>query len=381
MTIPPNTAGWTFANIKSKIRAVTGASSVDQMSEAQVGAYANNYLQYTMPHELKVQIENNFLKFKTTPGKNVYSFPGAYLTDSPGAYADGYPLIFYEDPDIFYQDWPLQYGVDMIASGTGSQVTFTGRTEGFPVTIGTFFITDSIQVLQDIGFASLSVTIGTATGLASYSGTLAAVPIDDGTFKVSTPQEVFSDNGNGTVSGSAGGTGTINYASGAWVLNFNAVVASGVPLQATYTLVGLGALSGDGSGTINYATGEFSATFNSPPPITLTVYCKYIAYQANRPQGILFFDNQFTLMPVPDQVYQIQMQGFVFPIALVKETDIPLQAEWGPLIAYGAAVEIFSDRGDMENLDRYLPMLKRYENIALGRTIQQLTPQQSVPRF
>ncbi len=75
------------------------------------------------------------------------------------------------------------------------------------------------------------------------------------------------------------------------------------------------------------------------------------------------------------------MQGFVFPDPLVSDSDVPQQAEWGPLIAYGASLEIFSDRGDTENYDRYYPMLKRQENVALSRTVQQYTAEQSVPRF
>ena len=299
MSIPPSTAGWNFGNIKSKIRALTGSPSTDQLSDAQIGSYANDYLQYTMPHELKVQIENAYLSFKTVPGQNLYSFPGAYLTDSPGAYADGYPLIFYQDTDIFYQDWQLQYNTDVVGPGTGIQLTFSGITQAFPITQGSYFITDGVQVLQDNG-----------------SGVL----VDQRT----------------------GGTGT---------------------------------------GTINYLTGAFSATFQYAPAAVLTIYDKYIAYQGNRPQGVLFFQNQFNLMPVPDQVYQIQMQGFVFPTPLVDDADLPAQPEWGPLIAYGGALEAFADRGDTENYDRYYPMLKRQENIALGRTIQQYTAEQSVPRF
>ncbi len=295
MTIPPSTAGWTLTNIISKIRAVTGTPSTDQLSDAQVTAYANNYLVYTMPHELKVQIENQFLTFKTAVGQNVYTFPtGTFLTDSPGAYADGFPLIFYEDPDIFYQDWPQQYNVDQVATGDGFSNSFSGVTQGFPLIAGSFFITDGTQVLQDNG--------------------------------------------------------------------------SGV-------------LTGDGNGTIVYSTGAFSATFTAPPAVSDVIYCKYIAYTGNRPQGVLFFNNEFTFMPVPDQVYQIQMQGFILPTLLTSGSDVPLQQEWGPLIAYGAAIEIFSDRGDNANVDRYVPMLKRYENVALARSIQQYTPMQGVPRF
>lgn len=268
--------------------------STDQLSDASANAYINNYGTYQMPHELKMQIQNNFLDFKTTPGTNIYSFPGAYLTDSPGAYADGFPLIFYEDPDIFYQDWPQQYNVDSVGAGDGSTVLFEGTTQGFPLIAGSYFITDGTQVLQDDGE---------------------------------------------------------------------------------------GLLTGDGSGTIDYTTGDFSATFSTAPASTDTVYDKYIAYTGNRPQGVLFFENQFELMPVPDQVYQIRMQGFVLPDQLSSDSDTPAQPEWGPLYAYGAALEIFSDRGDTENYDRYYPILKKFENVALGRTIQQYTPAQGVPRF
>jgi hypothetical protein len=293
MTIPSSTAGWSLQNIIAKARSITGAQS-EQLSDAQMTAYANNYLVYTLPHELKVQIYNQFLTFKTVPGVSTYSFPGAFLTDSPGAYADGFPLIFYEDPDIFYQDWPQQYSVDQDAVGNGVQMTFVGNTQAFPIIPGSFFITDSVQVLQDNG--------------------------------------------------------------------------SGV-------------LTGNGSGSINYFTGAFSATFTTAPAATLVIYSKYLPYQGNRPQGVLFFNNQFSFMPVPDQVYQIQMQGFVLPLMLVNPGDTPVQPEWGPLIAYGMAVEIFSDRGDIDNLNRMIPLLKRYENVALGRSIQQYTPMQGVGRF
>jgi hypothetical protein len=292
------TAGWTLSNIRQKVRNLTGTPSEDQLSDDEVDAYINNYLVFTMPHELKVQIQNNFLDFKTVPGQQIYSFPGAFLTDSPGAYADGFPMVFYEDPDIFYQDWPQQYNVDVVDTGDGSTTTFTGTTQGFPIIPGTYFITDGDQVLQDDG---------------------------DGALEAVSP--------------------------------------------AT------------GSGTINYTTGAFSATFGSAPASTDQIYDKYQACQQNRPEGVLFFENQFTLMPVPDQVYQIRMQGFVLPDLLVEDSDTPAQQEWGPVIAYGASIEIFNDRGDVDNAERLVPSLKRYENVALSRTIQQYTPMQGVPRF
>ena len=374
---------WTIFDIRTTFRNVTGTPSTDQLTNAQCNQYINDYGTYTMPHELKVQIENNFLDFKTTPGVDVYSFPGAYVTDSPGAYADGFPLIFYQDPDIFYQDWPQQYAVDNLFTGDGITSTFTGGLQNPPIIIGTAFVTDGLQVLQDTGTQVMTQTIATGNGGTTYSGTLPFPPIVTGTFSVTSGNEIFSDNGNGTLTSNLGGSGTINYTSGVWALTFAVAVTTGLSIIGTYTLQtsNTGTFTGNGFGTINYLTGAISITFTNPPAATATIYAKYQGYQGNRPQGLLFFENQFTLRSVPDQVYQIRLQGFILPKLLVNDSDTPLQAEWGPLYAYGGALQRFTEIGDMDNYNRYWPILKRYENIALSRSIQQYTAEQSVPRF
>lgn len=295
----PASSGWTFANMQTALRGVIGAPSTDQLSNAQIQALLNDYYIYTMPFELKEQITNQFLTFKTTPGTDIYAFPGGYFTDSPGAYADGFPLVFYQDPDIFYQDWPIQYAVDNIATGDGVTSAFSGGLQNPPIIVNSLFI---------------------------------AADATDGT------QQLLVDDGDGT-------------------------------------------LSGDGSGTINYLTGAYTASFSSAPPSSAVIYAKYQGYSGNRPQGVLFFNNQFTLRPVPDQAYQIQMQGYIRPTALSDSADTALQNEWGPLIVYGAALMWYTSIGDLDNYERIYPVFKRFENVALGRTIQQLTEQQSVPRF
>lgn len=71
-------------------------------------------------------------------------------------------------------------------------------------------------------------------GGVSYSGTLSVHPIAAGSFAPTDGTETFTDNGDGTLTGSAGGTGTINYTTGAWTLTFNAVVAANTNIYAHY---------------------------------------------------------------------------------------------------------------------------------------------------
>ncbi len=82
-------------------------------------------------------------------------------------------------------------------------------------------------------------SIGTGDGVTStFSGTLAfkgggskrtcfAITATDGV-------ETFVDDHLGNLTGSLGGTGTINYMTGAYVLNFNTAPAGSAPLTATY---------------------------------------------------------------------------------------------------------------------------------------------------
>lgn len=300
---------FTLADIRQLVRDLTGRPSEDQITDLELNTRINDYYVRTMPFELKEQIENQFLSFKTTPGQDVYSFPGGYFTDSPGAYADGFPLVFYQDPDVFYQDWPIQYAVDNIATGDGAEANFPGGLQNPPVQIGSLFITSN-----------------------DPTGT--------------QPQQIIADT-NSTTS----------------------------PTFPT------GTLTGDGVGTINYLTGAYNVTFNTIPVDSAVIYAKYIGYSGNRPQGVLWWNNQFTLRPIPDQDYQIQMQGYVKPTELTDDSDTPLQEEWGWVIGYGAALDIFARSGDQKSYDELYPLFKRFENVALGRTIQQYTASQSVPRF
>lgn len=77
--------------------------------------------------------------------------------------------------------------------------------------------------------------VGTGDGGTQvYNGFLAFPPVRTGTLKITDGTETFTDNGAGVLTGSAAGTGTINYSTGAFALDFNANVGNGTSITASY---------------------------------------------------------------------------------------------------------------------------------------------------
>jgi len=59
----------------------------------------------------------------------------------------------------------------------------------------------------------------------------------------------------------------------------------------------------------------------------------------------------------------------------------PTLEEWGQCIAYGASFDIFMDRGDQVAASNISSVLKRFETVALGRTLQQYLNMRTRPTF
>jgi len=74
-------------------------------------------------------------------------------------------------------------------------------------------------------------------GAKTYGGTLAHIPIRPGDLVIADEDavETFTDDGEGVLTGSDGGSGTINYTSGVWTALFNANVTIAKEIWAAYS--------------------------------------------------------------------------------------------------------------------------------------------------
>ena len=123
-----------------------------------------------------------------------------------------------------------------ISSNTSTELTVSTAWDTTPSTDSVYQISSS---LLDFGFEDIyyEESVGTGDGsTTSFSGTLANAPVNSAQIEITDGTETFTDwDGDGNLTGDAGGTGTITYSSGAWSVTFNAAPANGAAITAYYT--------------------------------------------------------------------------------------------------------------------------------------------------
>ena len=132
---------------------------------------------------------------------------------------------------------------------------------------------------------------------------------------------------------------------------------------------GAGTLSGTGTGTINYVTGVYDFTFNLAPKAGEDVYVQSCTYKASKPDSILFFDNTFSLRPVPDKSYSIEVEVLRRPTEIADPTDVPDLAQWAGYAAVAAARDILMYRGDFTTADILEAEMQKRADDILYKTV------------
>jgi len=294
---------WSLAKIRQKVRQVTGRFTTNDLTNTQLDEYINQYYLYTFPAEVKLEQKHVFYEFITSVNQATYATPDTLYTNyEPPATVNNLSMLWYQNSAKFEQENPLQYNFSNPWTGDGVTVTFTTTLTGFPIYPSTLTITDNTELFED------TTTTWTDADI--------------------------------TITGSDGGTATINL-----------------------------------------STGVISVTFTAAPASGQLIYLNYVQFSPRRPEAILYFANTFTLTPPPDQAYVIKMRSYIIVTPLVNATDTPDLNEWGPCIAYGASRAIFSDYGENDAYAETTALYKEQVNYILTRTEQDLLNVRAMPNF
>lgn len=312
--MPDNTLS-TLNKIIIKIRRLTRSMSEDQLSNDEIINYVNTFILYDFPEHLRLQTLRSTFTFYASPNIDVYD---TNTTDPLN------PLFNFKNKYISVHT-PIYIA--------GYQSMFSQSREQF------FAIYPMVNSILSIGTAGDGVT-------TAYSGTIANIPFLQNNVLFSSVD-----------------------------INGNALAVIDQPLSSTKGVL-INANDGSLAGflpAINYVTGEFDFTFPTAPASGQAINSQTVPYVASQSQALLFYDTKFTLRPVPDQPYRVDMEVYLRPDELLDQDQQPLLSEWWQYIAYGAAKKVFEDRMDPESVQTIFPEFMKQQNLINRRTIVQQT--------
>lgn len=310
----------TLQQIRIKVRRLTRSLSQAQLPDADIDQYVNTFVLYDFPEHLRMQALRTTFSFYLSPNVDEYETN----TSDPTS-----PLYNFKNKYITVHT-PVYIA--------GYQSMFSQSREQF------FAIYPKVNNIASIGTAGDGVT-------TAFSGTLSAVPVLRGQVQFSS----VDTNGNGLS-----------------VIDVPVAGSQNGSLVDAYTGASAGFLA-----AINYVTGEYFFEFPTAPAEGQAINSQTVPYVASQPQALLYFDEKFTVRPVPDQPYQVQMEVFKRPDELLSAGQQPHLSEWWQYIAYGCAKKIYEDRMDPESVSTIMPEFKKQEALINRRNIVQQTEQRA----
>jgi hypothetical protein len=314
--------------MENTVRRMTARYTEQQMTTSQIDTYIN--LAYTLqfPEQFKnLKLTKSYV-FTTVPNVDTYDFiyedaptnpeTGFQSSASPGniqitppAYCQGYMLRYYQDKSTFYNRWPKLSVNQQISTGTG---VVAGVYTG--IIPSTPFLRAQLDIFGNVTEASVIISGFDDTG---FNFTLSDIP---------------SPGSN-----------------------------VGQLVDTTNFPVGL----------VNYLTGAYSFSFTVPSGAQ--IFASVVPYQSSRPTDVIFYNQQLTFRPVPQQVYQVEFQISQQPTQLIEQRSAPELDEWYLFICALAAELIYTDFPDPEGMSYLKPILDQQRLIAQRRTLRQMGSQ------
>lgn len=332
----------TLEIMRNTLRRMTARYTEESMPTDQIDGYLNRFMTLFLPlHFKNIKLTKPYV-FNTIPNVDTYDFvyqnglvtiaqqtgdplkvPGN-IQLSPPVYCQGYQLRYFQDKSAFYNRWPkLTVNQQIGTGGKLANVAYTGTIPSFP------FLRAQLDIFGNVTEPAVIISAFNSGTATNTNYVITDVPQDD-----SDIGRLFDSLGNDV-------------------------------------------------GEVNYLTGEYEFTpANSVVlPSTTTIYASVVPYQASRPTDVIFYNNQITFRPVPQQIYQVEFQISQQPTELISANQAPELDEWYLFICAGAAKLIYADFPDPEGEATVEKTFDEQLLIAQRRTLRQISGQRAATIF
>ena len=128
-----------------------------------------------------------------------------------------------------------------------------------------------------------------------------------------------------------------------------------------------------------YADG-FLVFWYQDPEDFFRIWPETQTYAPSRPTYVLYYNQQLVFRNPPNKSYHIKMAAYKIDMALASGQSIP-SAYLYRYLAYGTALDIFGDYGEMDKYAQTEPVYRKYKLQVLARTWDQYNNQRTGPDF
>jgi hypothetical protein len=322
----------TVVFIRKKVRRLTASASENSLSTADIDQYINNFYNNDFPYGIKIDQMRSVYTFFTEPYRDRYPLDVNFNQGVRAPlHVEGILGTFFKDRTQFFNLWPKWPTLFQPISGDGVTTSFT-FTIAAPflskeVVLGGVDVNGNPISVNDDGNGNLLLQIPNPVVTIPPYNTNAIPPIP----------------------------GMHNQNTGNPGLNYQ----GSQPLTAPFFTNAIG--------NVNYQTGLFNINFPVAPAAGMNMTLWVAQYQTGRPYCLLFWNNEFTIRPVPKLIHKIEIETFLTPVQFIESTDSPILNQWAQYIAYGAAREILRDRQDLEGVANLEEGFMRQEGLVLER--------------
>ena len=344
---------WTLSELRAKIRLLTGKRSTSQLSNDDLDAFINDYYQNRFPNEVQLdRLKSSTTQATSSTDSGQYTLSTDIVTlltdvEEEPVTINGRRIKVYKSRTKFFDAFPQDGGA------------------AYAITAPSLVIGTTSEAA--VRYSAFSYRIG------KYSYTLAAgeTLLSGNTI----PQNKY----------------------GAWRLEVDSsqvvsIVAAGANANGYDTpgkaVEGLETESAE-KAAMGYVTAISTDSGGFIPGTTLLsasevtdTYTDGFNKTRARPDAMLFDRGILYLRPKPDDIYQFESPIINKPEVLDGDSDTVAVIDWGPVVAYGTAIEIlmFKDKdfkaaGDLQSMYDY------YKGILTGNEIMQMSQMRAPATF